>query len=164
MHRLPVVLVAIFLLSASLAVAQSGAYLHYVPLALAESDLPATTPTPPPPPLEDTVIRLPFRVLNSIQPEPAYLDGSWYFNVYRVDSGELNGAWVIRWNPNEGAATSVRQVNQEAAAAVRGAEPLPGPIAASRGSLVVQEGRLLWFGYEGDSGRPGALVMKVLEP
>lgn len=107
-------------------------------------------------------VPLPFTVLDSVQPAPVEHGGWWYFVAYRVDSGDRNGGWVLRWRPDAQAAEAVEQLSYEdAQGAPRGVEPV-GQYSPSRGSLAQIGGALYHWSFPSGSGRATRLEIKVV--
>lgn len=149
-------IIAIILLG-SLPIAQAEQpHTIYLPLVAAA---PApSTPTPS----SSIQITLPFTVLDADEPGAVYKDGWWYFTGYRVDSGSLNGGWVLRWRPGEQLAEEVVQYSTEDLASPRSLEPL-GRYSPSRGSLVVgPDGTLTHWSYPSTTGRTRTLKIDVV--
>jgi hypothetical protein len=108
-------------------------------------------------------VTLPFTVLDSVQASPVAYGGAFYFVAYRVDSGDKNGGWVLRWSPDSTTAVAVEQISTEDApdGASRGVTPI-GQFSPSRGSLVTMGGALYHWSFPASTGRATRLEIKVV--
>lgn len=109
-------------------------------------------------------LAIPFHILPGV--EPVAIQGSggnWYIPVFRVDSDDLNGAWILIWSQG----TEI--------AAIRGSggvnlssfvEPIPdGPITPARGALVCgNDHRIYHFSWDTAAGErtPELVVTRLV--
>lgn len=109
---------------------------------------------------ESYSVALPFTVLDSVQASPVAYGGAYYFVAYRVDSGDKNGGWVLRWSPDTTTATAIEQISTESAdAATRGVSPV-GQYSPSRGALLNMGGWLYHWSFPSSTGRATRLEIK----
>ena len=107
-------------------------------------------------------VPLPFTVLDSVQAAPVEHGGYFYFVAYRVDSGDKNGGWVLRWRPDATTAEAVEQISAEdASGSARGIDPV-GQFSPSRGSLIRMGGALYHWSFPSSTGRASRLEIKVV--
>lgn len=159
-------LTAILLLCASLtgAAFAQGAVMPrvYTPSVLYQ---PIATPTPVPAPTPTPQaggavwlydIAMPFNVLGGVEPIGVQdSTGAWFVSVFRLDSGSLNGTWIVTWREGETTARPIGQVGSAPAAIA----PADTSLTNSRGSIAVSFDRkqlysIAWQDKEGGSRRP----------
>lgn len=100
-----------------------------------------------------TSFALPFNVLPGVSPEFVQdADFFWYFTVYRIDAGDQNGAYVLRWQYGDQVASIVQKVSD--VPAILGTQAIDN-LTPARGTLAhdYDRQRLYFFGFN-DTDNP----------
>lgn len=127
------------------------------PMALALPFIAQSAPFAAAPVLPDSAtLALPFTVLDSVPPEPAYHNGLWYLVAYRVDSGDLNGGWLLTWD-GVGTPAQARQISYEAASEPRSLPQPDRKLGPSRFSLTETAAGVWAWSYPASTGRGHSL-------
>lgn len=87
---------------------------------------------------------LPITCLDSASPFPIRTEraDTWLITCYRVDAGDQNGAWTMRWSATTGAVTLVQRVGirdialEQEALAKAAQQPQAAPDAVQAGQLL----------------------------
>lgn len=136
----------------------------YLPLVAAAP----ASPPPAPASFPDGWVRLPVTCLDSAYPFPIPADApdTWLITCYRVDAGDLNGAWLLRWDTQQGSVALVRQLaprdpRMEASlpplAEGRGIAPVERLCSARVELIYAPDGQRYALCYESDTGRAHAI-------
>ena len=107
-------------------------------------------------------VAMPFSVLIGVEPTMVQdRSGRWFISVYRINAGELSGAWVVSWKEGESTATPVARAGSwPGGDPGAGVTPQATYLSSARGSLALgfDRSKLYHFGWEGE-GR--SVVLRV---
>lgn len=112
-------------------------------------------------------VAMPFSVLIGVEPTMVQdRSGRWYISVYRINAGELSGAWVVSWKEGESTATPVARAGTwPGTDPGAGVTPQATYLSSARGSLALgfDRSKLYHFGWEGEGRQAVLRVSQVTD-
>lgn len=104
----------------------------------------------------------PFNCLQGVDPNARQdASGDWYISVFRIDSGDLDGAWLLRWRQGKTSFDVIGQLTSASASSDSGDVSTQAvPLASARGSLATtfDNRQLFYFAWQETSNNRKPLL------